>query len=565
MKRYSCDFETVNIIDDCRIWHWGQVELYNHDNFKWGLNLDTFFEWVATLEDGSILYFHNLKFDGEFILYHLFKNGFEWTDRKRLYEKEFKTLITDTGVWYMTSICLKGKIFTLLDSLKIISLPVAKIGEAFGLNESKGVIDYNKPREVGYQPDANEIEYMRLDTVIVASAIETMLNDNHDKMTQASNAMSFYKNLIGRSKFNKLFPVLDFDLDKYLRQSYKGGWSYVNPKYQNKVTGKGIVVDNNSIYPYVMKNKLLPFGEPVYFKGESEHDDIYNLHISTFSCQFELKPEHVPTLQLKNNLGFKPTDYVESSNNEFIELCMTSVDIDLFFQQYDVYNIEWIDGWRFKSTDILFDEYINYWGKVKIEAKESNNMGMYTVAKFFLNMLYGKFGLNPVVQSKIPTYNAEKNKVKYVLGDEERRKPVYVPLASFVTAYARQITINCCQDNYNRFMYSDTDSGHFDGWEDPKGIELHPTKLGAWDIELYFKRARYIHAKCYIEERDHNNEGEKLDGVAIACAGLPTNARDGIGFDDFVVGMPITDGKLEMKRVPNGIVMLPKDFTIKWC
>ena len=564
MNRYSCDFETVNILDDCRVWMWGEVELYNHDNFKWGLSLDTFFEWVATLENGSILYFHNLKFDAEFMLYYLYKNGYEWTDRKRLYDKEFKTLITDTGVWYALTLCIGDNTYNIFDSLKIISLPVAKMGKAFGLDDSKGDIDYNKVRPVNYQPDENEIEYQRKDVVIVASALEKMIDDDHTKMTQASNAMTFYKKLIGRNKFKKLFPILSYDIDKYLRQSYKGGWTYVNPLYQNMVKDKGMVVDNNSIYPFVMKTKMLPFGSPIYFKGEYEYDDIYNIHISTFRCQFELKPNHVPTLQLKHNLGFRPTDYATTSNDDDIVLCMTSVDIELFFEQYEVYNIEWFDGWKFKSTNILFKDYVDYWGKVKIDSKKDNNMGMYTISKFFLNMLYGKFGLNPNVQSKIPKYHKGKNKVKYVLGREETRDPIYVPLASFVTAYARQLTIRGAQQNYDRFMYADTDSLHLIGWEDPDDLELHKTKLGAWDIELYFKRARYIHAKCYIEEKDHDAEGNKLEGVAIACAGLPMSARDKIGFDDFVVGMSVA-GKLEMKRVSNGIVLLEKDFTIKWC
>lgn len=563
MNRYSCDFETVNDVDDCRVWLWGQVELYNHDNFKWGLNLESFFDWVATLESGSTLYFHNLKFDGEFMLYFLFKNGFTWTDRKRIYDREFKTLITDTGVWYALSLNINDNIINIYDSLKIISLPVSKIGKAFGLAESKGDIDYNKNRPVGYQPDENEIDYLRKDVSIVASSLEKMIDDDHTKMTQASNAMTFYKNLIGKKKFKKFFPVLRYDIDKYLRQSYRGGWTFVNPNYQNMVVGKGMVVDNNSIYPYVMNTQMLPYGEPIYFKGKYEEDDIYNLHISTFRCQFELKPDHVPTIQLKHNLGFKPTEYVTSSNDEEVTLCMTSIDIELFFEQYDVYNLEWFDGWKFKSTNILFKEYIKYWSSVKIESKKQGNKGMYTISKFFLNMLYGKFGLNPNVQSKIPVYHKDKNKVKYVLGKEETRDPIYVPLASFVTAYARGLTIRGAQQNYERFMYADTDSLHMLGWETPDNLELHPTKLGAWDIELYFKKARYIHAKCYIEENDHNQEGEKLDGVTIACAGLPNSARDKIGFNDFVVGMSV-GGKLQMKRVPNGIVLLDTDFTIKW-
>lgn len=567
MNRYSCDFETVNKIEDCRVWLWGSVELYDHNNFKYGKDLNSFFDWVDSIPDKSVLYFHNLKFDGEFMLYFLFRNGFKWTDRRRIYDKEFKTLITDSGVWYAVEIGIGDKTFKIYDSLKIISLPVKKIGPAFGLNESKGSIDYNKEREIGYNATIDEVEYLRLDVCIVASALEKMLDDGHNSITQASNSMKFYKKMIGAKKFKKLFPVLE--QDSYLRQSYVGGWCYVNPKYKNTINGRGIVVDNNSIYPYVMSSKKLPFGEPVYFKGAYIHDDVFDLYISTFRCDFELKPDHVPTIQLKKQIGFKPTEYVTSSNGENPVLCMTSVDIELFFKHYEVYNVEWFDGWKFKSSDKLFIEYVEFWTKVKVCAKETKNKGMYTIAKFFLNMLYGKFGLNPNIQSKIPTYDSKTDKIKYVLGPKETRPPIYVPVASFVTAYARQITITGAQDNFDRFMYADTDSEHLEGWELPKKLDIHPTRLGAWDVELYFKRSRYLHAKAYIEEKDHDSEGNELEGCAIACAGLPERARyddEGnalIGFDDFVLGAKF-DGKLEATRVSGGVVLQEKEFTIKY-
>lgn len=578
---FSCDFETVNDVDDCRVWMWGSMELFT-DNFKWGKDIDSFFEWVATKPDGSTIYFHNLKFDGEFDLYYLFRNGFEWVNRKQIFDKEFKTLISDTGVWYAMEFCINDKVYRVIDSWKIISLAVEKIGSAFGLDESKGDIDYNKERPVGYEPDENEISYMYNDVKIVARALEKMFEDGHNSMTQASNAMKFYKSLVGDRAFKKWFPVLSPELDKHLRQAYKGGWSYVNPKFQNVVTERGLVVDNNSIYPHVMYSKPLPYGAPVYFDGKYNHDDSYPIHISTFTCQFELKENHVPTVQLKHTLGFKPTEYVSSSDDEEIALCMTSVDIDLFFKHYDVYNVEWKGGWKFKATDNLFKEYIDHWTKIKIESKESGNKGMYTIAKFFLNMLYGKFGLNPVVQSKMPVYTKHDDRVRYKLLEEEYREPVYVPLASFVTAYAREITITGAQDHFDRFCYADTDSLHMVGWELPTTLELHPTKLGAWDVELYFRKARYIHAKCYIEEESHEAKGKiavlgrecvcgepdcpnngTIERCAIACAGLPKKARSKIGFNDFVTGMQV-GGKLQMKRVSGGIVLNEIDFTIKW-
>lgn len=49
-----------------------------------------------------------------------------------------------------------------------------------------------------------------------------------------------------------------------------------------------------------------------------------------FTCQFELKENYIPTIQLKNNLSFMPTAYLSSSEDEEVTMCLTSVDLELF-------------------------------------------------------------------------------------------------------------------------------------------------------------------------------------------------------------------------------------------
>ena len=102
-----------------------------------------------------------------------------------------------------------------------------------------------------------------------------------------------------------------------------------------------------------------------------------------------------------NNLSFIPTQYLESSDGEDVTLCLTNVDLELFMEHYNVYNIEYHSGWKFKSTIGLFKDYIDKWNKVKMESTLNGNKAMRTLAKLMLNALYGKFALNPNVQSKL--------------------------------------------------------------------------------------------------------------------------------------------------------------------
>lgn len=552
---YTADFETTTDPTDCRVWAYGICEIGNPDNFTYGNDINDFMKW-ANEQGKTTVYFHNLKFDGEFILCWLFENGFKYIgDRRDLEKNTFTTLISDKGQFYSMEICFerKGKekkSLTIYDSLKILPFSVEAIAKGFNLPISKLEIDYNETREKGHILTKKEIDYLRNDVDIVARALNTLFEQGLNKMTQGSNALYDYKQTVGSKNFNKWFPIPDYDSD--IRQSYKGGFTYLNPKFKELDLTEGIVLDVNSLYPSVMYYQPLPYGEGIFFKGKYKADKIYNLYVQMFTCQFELKPGHIPTIQLKNNLSFIPTQYLESSDGEDVTLCLTNVDLELFMEHYNVFNIEYHSGWKFKSTIGLFKDYIDKWNKVKMESTLNGNKAMRTLAKLMLNALYGKFALNPNVQSKIPWY--DNGIVKYKLGEKETRDPIYIPVGTFITAWARHKTISSAQKVYDRFVYADTDSLHLIGTEIPDMLEVDPVKLGAWKHESTFKRARFIRQKSYIEE---------IDGVLnITCAGMPDRCYQFVTWDNFHSGMSYA-GKLGMTHVEGGIVLKDIPFSIK--
>ena len=108
-----------------------------------------------------------------------------------------------------------------------------------------------------------------------------------------------------------------------------------------------------------MYEKLLPFGEPVFYKGKYNNDKVYPLYIQMINCSFELKKNKIPTIQIKNNVSFIGNEYLENSNNEIVCLVLTSVDLKLFFEQYNVYDLEFVCGWKFKGIEGLFTKYID--------------------------------------------------------------------------------------------------------------------------------------------------------------------------------------------------------------
>ena len=552
---FTADFETTTDPLDCRVWACGICSIDETHSFKYGNSLDWFIEFAKN-NIGSTFYFHNLKFDGEFILCYLFEHGYKHvTDRKKLKTKTFTTLISDKGQFYSLEICFnkdenKTKKITIYDSLKILPFSVEAIAKGFNLPISKLEIDYDEKREIGHILTPQEIDYLRNDVEIMSRALLTLFNQDLRQMTQGSNALYDYKKIVGKKNFSKWFPIPDYDFD--VRQSYKGGFTYCDPRRQGQDIGEGIVLDVNSLYPSVMYYQPLPYGEGIFFEGKYKPDKLYNLYVQMFTCQFELKENYIPTIQLKNNLSFIPTAYLSSSEDEEVTMCLTSVDLELFFEHYHVYNITWHSGWKFKSTTGLFKDYIDKWNAVKMESTLNGNKAMRTLAKLMLNALYGKFALNPNVQSKIPYY--DNGIIKYTLGEKETRNPIYIPVGTFITAWARHKTITSAQKVYDRFLYADTDSLHLIGAEIPKGLEVDPVKLGAWKHESTFTRARFVRQKTYIEEID----GE----LNITCAGMPSRCYKHVTWDNFIAGSSF-EGKLQFTHVQGGIVLKDIDFTIK--
>ena len=54
-------------------------------------------------------------------------------------------------------------------------------------------------------------------------------------MTAASNALASYKLMKTKQAFDLLFPILDDETDKFIRKAYRGGFTYVSPRFQAKI------------------------------------------------------------------------------------------------------------------------------------------------------------------------------------------------------------------------------------------------------------------------------------------------------------------------------------------
>lgn len=622
--KLTADFETTTDPNDCRVWAWGVCEVGNTDYFQYGNTLDEFMEYLQSVS-GSTVWFHNERFDGEFILVWLFEHGFRHV-RNRFEEetKTFSTLISEQGQFYSIKIVFekkgkKTKYVRILDSLKVIPFSIDEIAKAFNLPNRKLHIDYTEYREVGHILTSDEVAYLYNDVAIAAGALNVLFEQGLNRLTQASNALFNYKETVGKDNFEHWFPKLLPIQDRDIRKAYKGGYTYPNPVYQRLVNGRTLVLDINSLYPWVLRYCKLPYGRPIYFNGKYKPDAQYDLYVQQFTCRFKLKEGKLPMIQIKNSFRFSRTEYLTQSEQPYddrpVVLTLTNVDLALFYENYEVWDEEWDSGWKFKSTTGLFSDYIDYWMGVKEEASRNKNKAMRTLAKFMLNALYGKFGTALTGKSKFPVY--DDGKISYETGPEELRKALYVPVATFVTAWARDKTIRSALKVIDKFIYSDTDSLHLSidlpdeimlmsedeleemstaqlrayGVDIPADFDIDPVRLGAWKIESVFHRNKTIRAKTYVEDGNRpevwgrqrfsskahkefcEDTGVKddmskyswmydIDKLNVVCAGMPKACHPYVTFDNFEENRSYP-GKLKPKHVVGGIVLVPEPYTIQ--
>lgn len=595
---YAADFETTTDVNDCRVWAWSVCNVDDPQDFQYGNTIESFIDWCAGKENYT-LYFFNLRFDSESIISYLGTHGYSYIeDKKEREDFTYTTLISDMGAIYSMEIFFKvmknrtNKV-TIYDAAKIFpNQSVASLAVTFGLPISKLKIDYDEYREPGHVITPHEVDYIRNDVEIVARALKQMFDQGLTKSTIASDALNYYKTTV--PSFRKTFPELNKEADSLVRAAYRGGFTYVNPKYKDVECGEGVSIDVNSLYPWVLRTKLLPYGHGIYFEGEYQPDVFYPLYVQTIKCKFKIKPDKIPTIQIKNSLSFIPNEYLEDSKDREVILTLTNVDLELFKEHYDIDGIKYIEGMKFKGMRGNFDNYVDHWTAIKIKAGKEGNRGLRAIAKLCLNSLYGKFGLSSKADKKIPCVD-EQGRVTYKIIPGEERKTIYIPVATWVTSYGRERIIRTCQSirewsernlGYDAYVYTDTDSAKILVSEeqlyqmrDEGVVDLDDYELGYFAFEEKFQRIKAIRQKCYICEED----GRFYPTVA----GLPKKLAPILNFENFKRGFTThgltveqlkemarkngaTEEEIEeikhkstYRHCAGGIVMVDVDFTIK--
>ena len=203
------DFETTVYAnqEDTEVWASASVELFSDEEPKVFHSIDEQWEYFLSLHTNLIVYYHNLKFDGNFWLSYFltqmeykqaYKNLNEdgtlvaWKDEKDMLNKEFKYVISDMGQWYSITVKIHNTTIELRDSLKLLPFSVREIGESFKTKHRKLEMEYTGFRYAGCEITDEEKKYIANDVYVVKEALEIMYNQNHTKLTIGSCCLQEY-------------------------------------------------------------------------------------------------------------------------------------------------------------------------------------------------------------------------------------------------------------------------------------------------------------------------------------------------------------------------------------
>lgn len=644
---YVGDFETTVYEGQVRtdVWASAIVKMFS-DDVKIMHSIGETWEYIRGLSGNIVIYYHNLKFDGSFWIDFFLNDlkmqqsyiklgdfSYQWLSTKEMPPNTFKYSISDRGQWYTIIVKDKNRVIELRDSLKLLPFSVKEIGNSFQTKHKKLDMDYVGVRYPGCDISDKEKKYISNDVLVIKEALEIMFKGGHDKLTIGSCCLEEFKKTYDKEDYDMFFPnIYEIKLDKekygyetagdYIRKSYKGGWCYLVKGKEGVIKKNGTTADVNSLYPSMMSSEsgnYYPVGKPTFWKGNLIPEIAKNkYYFIRCRFKFKIKDGYLPFIQLKGTFLYKGNESLETSdfyyNGEYyekmkmpdgsvkdskVELVLTRTDYELIKEHYYLYDFEILDGCWFYQEIGIFDEYINKYKKIKQE----NSGAVRTLAKLFLNNLYGKESASTDSSFKV-CYIKDNGALGFISVKENKKTPGYIPCGSAITSYSRCFTIRAAQKNYfgvnkRGFIYADTDSIHCDlAPHEIRGIKVHPSDFCCWKLESCWDIAIFTRQKTYIEHVVRENLLNVPHKWDVKCAGMSKKCKDLFidsviynsaisnkpkkakkilinkteteknfirekrDITDFKVGLKIP-GKLMAKRIPGGVLLVNTDYQMR--
>lgn len=596
----------------------GYIENWNEEEGTYFLNIKELIHILWTRSKSCYVYFHNLSFDGDFILKYLAQNNFKCVNYENVENNKEFGFLRQLNKIYAIELCINGKNENLVKigfrcSLNILSSGVEELGKSVGISKYGEISHLETFYDVEPQRDISKyskeyLDYLKRDVKIVKKAMIMFDNELGTFLKSKKIYLRWYTKLtIGAiayklqqryvSRFYKVKKGFKCSLETYDLASnyYFGGFCEFNPNIQNQVVEckKGIGLDINSAHPNSM-TKLLPYGELINYKDKKPigaHLNYLELHIDLAVS----KNDNIPCLINWNRVNgtdkskYRYVNQLSDFKCFYLEQEFEVLKDFYYFEGIKVINKYWCSCGAFLKT------YTNDLYFYKKEHSKNKQKALANTYKILLNSSYGKHATRKIYSDYYICENKKEyesllqldsfihKNVEYTIQEasdlvklpnayilkitpkgEDKSIFYHKLIAATITAWTRIKILKTIKElNPDNFLYTDTDSIYLKDYEDSK-VEplLDDYELGMWKKEKTFDKFIVAGAKCYVY---FNKDEKQPDIVGMTYSGINKRWLK----DNWDLGMWKYQDKVlykaNLKRFscPSGLVIVPIDYEPK--
>lgn len=401
---FFADFETTTMNteyfkknNDVRVWLW-YIKSFDEKIDKMGTHIKDFVSFISKFEDGDIIYFHNLFFDGDYLMKELV-NNWGWSilkDDDNVIDKSIKIFRRGKTIYYI-QLFFKNKSLLIKCSYQILMSSINDLGKC--INIKKLVDEINDNYDFEPIDDLDKIPQVYKDYIINDVRIALIAYKNFKSIIkEIRDDIDLTKQItIGgltremmKTEENKQYLTINEFTDTVADKLYRGGFTQFNPLYQkleNDVKDLKII-DVNSAYPYFLSLSLP-----------------YDLK----ECNCEVKRDNYHVFYLKNVRGKIKDQYKNiwifpnpknddlTGKNRYVdkfqlnELWVFSRELKYFEIFYDMtYEVEKV--YCMSHTPFLHNYMLKLF-EFKKKFKEEKKDGFLKPIKILLNSVYGSLCL----------------------------------------------------------------------------------------------------------------------------------------------------------------------------
>lgn len=620
-KSWVADFETITPETEYFKKHsktgitYGYIQNMKVSNWNCSfITIDRMLEYIFNHSKGNQeIYFHNLSFDGVFIVDWLGNNGYKIAKGKYVMEKEFKIFRTTgskiynirvgflnaTGkLLYVNFKCSKEILSSSVKALgKNIKIDKFKAGqeedeEFYNVEPMDNLRDFELKNKDYCEYCKRDVEIVRLSLIDFYIAIyDFLISINRefkfDKILSKPTIASISKELQLICAELKGLEPKDLEITSYedrllCDSATQGGLTLSNVLTTNEKLDnvRGVVIDLKSAYPAAMKGEI-PFGQPLFKKP---FGDSYCTFYKLKYTNIRPKNNHtVPLLKNWNNKDLKEGMYLLKVEGVY-ETHLLKEEMEALERLYEYDKKEIVLEYHFHTSDYL-SKFIEKMFENKEVYKKIGNLAKSHCFKILLNSGYGvhakrfDFGeIQPEEHDIYIDYRKREFKLNKSNNLNKPNRHSYIPnnplysydamncenwtgfshkgLANFITAKTRAKIINSIADfGPENFLYCDTDSLFLIN-KTPEDVKpFCGEELGDWELEKdYFDSAIVLRAKLY-KLSAHGKD------IKVGAAGFDKSQLD---FDKILEEQQITVKKASLVplRVEGGLILTPIDKSL---